>query len=257
MVGFSTGFIEVLICQPLLYCKNATQQGLPLTLDPRVLYRGLAISLSATAILTSLQMPLTGAVRTAFTGGKVRSLSDFEVVASAAVGGAISGIVNAPMELIIIQQQRFGISLGGTGAKVLGELGMTGMLRGVMMTCGREGIFTAGYMGVAPVLQQKIKKQFPDTSIATAKVGGAICAGLIAGTLSHPLDTIKTCMQGDLGRETYGTVTQTAKTLFKDGGIKRFYTGFAWRTGRMIFSIGIMDECRNFLAPMFFPTHFE
>jgi hypothetical protein len=71
MVGFSTGFIEVLICQPLMYCKNATQQGLALTLDPRVLYRGLPVSLSATAILTALQMPLTQAVRTAFTGGKV------------------------------------------------------------------------------------------------------------------------------------------------------------------------------------------
>jgi hypothetical protein len=76
----------------------------------------------------------------------VRSLSDFEVVASAAVGGAISGIVNSPMELLIIQQQRFGVSLLGTGSKIMGESGMMGMMRGVLMTMGREGIFTAGYV---------------------------------------------------------------------------------------------------------------
>ena len=30
---------------------------------------------------------------------------------------------------------------------------------------------------------------------------GASGAGMIAATLSHPLDTIKTCMQGDLERK--------------------------------------------------------
>lgn len=35
---------EVSLLQPMLYLKNATQQGLPFTLNPAVLYRGLAMS---------------------------------------------------------------------------------------------------------------------------------------------------------------------------------------------------------------------
>ena len=44
------GTIEVVILQPMLYCKNATQQGLPLTLNPAVLYRGIAVSIGNMAV---------------------------------------------------------------------------------------------------------------------------------------------------------------------------------------------------------------
>jgi hypothetical protein len=97
-------------------------------------------------------------------------------------------------------------------------------------------------MGVAPVLQQKFRESFPDYGVGTAKVASSlVCwnvitfflllwmnlyhvpylskpvqtAGIIAGTLSHPLDTIKTCMQGDTARKTYGSVMETAAVLFK------------------------------------------
>jgi len=50
---------------------TASQQGLGFTLDPRILYRGLAMSVGNMAILTGLQFPLTGAVRSLMTGGKV------------------------------------------------------------------------------------------------------------------------------------------------------------------------------------------
>ena len=39
-LGVAAGTIEVSLLQPMLYCKNATQQKLPFTIDPRILYRG-------------------------------------------------------------------------------------------------------------------------------------------------------------------------------------------------------------------------
>lgn len=42
MLGIAAGIIEVTILQPMLYCKNATQQKLPFTLNPRILYRGIS-----------------------------------------------------------------------------------------------------------------------------------------------------------------------------------------------------------------------
>ena len=107
-LGVSAGTIEVVILQPMLYCKNASQQGLPFTLNPSVLYRGLGMSVINMSILTGVQFPLTGAVSNVMTGGADRALSSGEKIAAGVAGGAISGIICAPMELVMIQQQRFG-----------------------------------------------------------------------------------------------------------------------------------------------------
>ena len=44
------------LLQPMLYCKNAVQQARPFTLDPRVLYRGLLMSVTNMSVLTGAQV---------------------------------------------------------------------------------------------------------------------------------------------------------------------------------------------------------
>ena len=53
----------------MLYCKNATQQNLPLTVNPSVLYRGVVTSATNMAIITGVQFPLTGLISKAISGG--------------------------------------------------------------------------------------------------------------------------------------------------------------------------------------------
>ena len=179
----------------MLYCKNATQQKLPLTLDPRVLYRGIGVSIGNMVVLTGAQFPLTGMVSRAITGGEDRPLGKGEKVAAGFAGGAISGFVCAPMELIMIQQQRFGASLIAAASRIVNEKGALTLFRGLETSCGREGLFTAGYLGMGPVFAEQLQRNY-DMSAATSAFAGAAGAGMIAATLSHPLDTIKTCMQG-------------------------------------------------------------
>lgn len=143
-VGIVAGAIEVTILQPMLYCKNATQQKLPLTLDPRVLYRGLLMSVTNMSVLTGVQFPLTSSVTQMITGGQTRRLKDSEMLIAGFAGGATSGILCGPMELVMIQQQRFGGNILGTPMKIVSEFGARDLFRGVIMSCGREGIFTAG-----------------------------------------------------------------------------------------------------------------
>lgn len=257
VVGVLAGAIEVVLLQPILYCKNASQQGLGFTLDPRVLYRGLAMSVGNMAILTGLQFPLTGAVRSLMTGGKVREMSAAEQVASGFVGGALSGVACAPMELVLIQQQRFGMSLIATPTAVVEATGAMGLFRGLVTSCGREGVFTAGYMGLGPSLAQELRARNPDMSESMSKLGGSLGGGIIAGTLSHPMDTIKTCMQGDVKGEKYGSLTHTASVLMKEGGWRSFFRGWTWRTGRMCCALGIMSECKERFSPLLFPGRFE
>ena len=72
------------------------------------------MSMTNVCILTGLQFPLTGAVRNVITGGKERRLTDMEQIGAGFIGGVISGVVCAPMELVMIQQQRFGTSMLAT-----------------------------------------------------------------------------------------------------------------------------------------------
>lgn len=255
MLGIAAGIIEVTILQPMLYCKNATQQKLPFTLNPRILYRGLTMSVTNMAILTGLQFPFTGAVTKVFTGGADRRLTNAEQIASGFIGGCLSGFACAPMELVMIQQQRFGGTLWATPTRIIGKIGITGLWRGLFMSCGREGLFTAGYLGIGPVICRTLQEDH-NLSVAASKAGGAVGGGVIAATLSHPMDTIKTCMQGDIERKTYGSLSDTAKALYEEAGARRFFRGWAWRTGRMICAVFIMNECKVQLAPLLFPHHF-
>ena len=154
-IGLATGAIDVSTTQWVLYCKNASQQGLPLTMNPRILYRGYTMSLTNMCVLSGLQFPLTAIATGIFTGGKQRKLSDSEEIGSAFIGGVLSGFICAPMELVMIQQQRYGTSLFSTPGKIIGDAGVGALFgRGLAMSCGREGVFTAGMLGLGPTLRR-------------------------------------------------------------------------------------------------------
>eukprot|EP00483_Globobulimina_turgida_P012323 UN12346 len=157
-VGMLVGTIEVCIDQPFLYWKNAAQQHLPFTLNPKLMYRGLLASVSNMAALTAIQFFGTGVIKRAIVGNQDRALTSSETLLSAFAGGAISGIVCGPLELTMIQQQRFGGNIIGTPLHIIKETGVSGMLRGVLPAITREGIFTCGYLGVTPLLERKISQ---------------------------------------------------------------------------------------------------
>jgi hypothetical protein len=190
-LGVSAGTIEVSLLQPMLYCKNATQQGLPLTLNPRILYRGVGMSIINMSVITGAQFPLTGLCTKLVTGGEPRKLSSAEKILTGFMGGAISGFLCAPMELVMIQQQRHGESLVHQTRRILTNYGVTGLFRGLFTACGREGLFTAGYLGIGPVFADKLRDEGYIANHKAASFVGAAGAGCIAATLSHPLDTVR------------------------------------------------------------------
>eukprot|EP00050_Salpingoeca_kvevrii_P020969 m.104764 g.104764 ORF g.104764 m.104764 type:complete len:277 (-) comp9113_c0_seq1:84-914(-) len=254
-LGISAGGIEVVLLQPMLYWKNASQQKLPFTLNPKIMYRGLGMSVANNSVAVGLQFPLTGFLTSMLTGGENRRLSDGELVASGFLGGFLSGVVCSPLELVMIQQQRTGMSFLAVPVKIAREYGLATMSRGFWTTAGREGLFAAGYLGIGPALARLCQERY-NMDRKLANIAGAIPAGIIASTLSHPLDTIKTCMQGDVARTNFGSLLQTAKTLFADGGITRFYRGWGWRTSRMCCAVFILNETRSLIGPLLFPSAF-
>lgn len=64
-------------------------------------------------------------------------------------------------------------------------------------------------------------------------------------------------MQGDVEQKTYRSLMQTINSLMSEGGPSRFFSGWAWRTGRMILAVGIMTECKERLGPLMFPDKYK
>ncbi|KAJ9451838.1 putative mitochondrial carrier C19G12.05 [Diplonema papillatum] len=255
VVGVICGCVEVMVMQPVLYCKNAVQQGFPLTMNPKILYRGLGISVINMGVATGLQFPLTGLLSSMVKGGEDRKLTKSEQILTGLGGGMLSGVVCAPMELTMIQQQRTGQTLFETPPKIIQRYGARRMLRGLAMTSGREGLYTAGYLGIGPVISKTLREEHNYSSSAS-KLLGAVIAGVVASTLSHPMDTVKTCMQGDVKGELYTSIPQCFQKLYIEGGLRSFVRGLSFRAARTIGAVFLVDESQAFFAPLLFPARF-
>lgn len=117
--------------------------------------------------------------------------------ACAVSAGAISGLVSTPAELLMIQQQRFNVSLVQAARHIVSHHGVRKLFKGLTFGAGRDGIFTGGYLALSPILQRVIQEQthveFLQSDIAST-LCSSIFAGVFAAVLSHPLDTLKTRM---------------------------------------------------------------
>ena len=62
-LGVFAAFVEAVCLQPTLYWKNARAQGLPFTLNPKIIYRGTAASVLNEMQMMGMQFGCTGALQ--------------------------------------------------------------------------------------------------------------------------------------------------------------------------------------------------
>lgn len=255
VVGMTAGIIEVTALQPMNYWKNAAQQGLPLSLNPRVLYRGLAPNCVNMGSCTMLQFVFGGKIKKMITGGVNRKLTVAEEMSAGLGAGMLSALVGSPLELIMIQQQRKGTNIIATTISLL-NINIT---RGFIGAAVREGLWTVGYLSIPPIVRNFMRTTMPDTfdSDDKARVPAALSGALFACYLTQPIDTIKTCMQGDIERKKFNSFTQTFKTLNAESGVTAFYRGATFRYGRMVCAVFMLDKLRAMLGPLIFPSAYK
>ena len=80
LVGITAGIADITCIQWAYYLKNARQQRLPLTLNPRILYRGYVANCANVAAGTSFQFATAGALNKLVLRGAQRELTDVEKV---------------------------------------------------------------------------------------------------------------------------------------------------------------------------------
>ena len=129
---------------------------------------------------------------------------------------------------------------------------------------GRDAIYVGGMLGATPIVQRRLVERRglaepalpvasttlePAIRVDTAadaaltSLAASMLGGVIGALLSHPLDVVKTCMQGDLARATYGGSFEAMRALLRVGGIARLYHGATWRTVNITATVWIANEC--------------
>ena len=250
LLGASAAVIEGTLLQPTVYAKNAQQQRLPQTLDPRLLWRGLGPALAIEMGHLSLSFGATSAIRRYVLP---ESLGDVVGdLASAAGAGGLVGALVSPCELVMIQQQRFGLSFFDTVAQIVRTGGVQALTRGLACNCARDGIFVGGMLGATPIahrwlLHDRKRSSSGSGGLLTSPVAASIVASILGGVagsvVSHPFDVVKTCMQGGVDQKKYGSALSTVRSLLSDGGWPRLTSGLGWRTLAITVCVFVAHEC--------------
>mmetsp|Transcript_21533 Transcript_21533/g.73812 ORF Transcript_21533/g.73812 Transcript_21533/m.73812 type:complete len:322 (+) Transcript_21533:101-1066(+) len=202
-IGACVGSIEQTVMRPAVFWKAELQQQrfvLARAVDPRFCYRGLPVAVASIAPITCIQFSATNACMNAIKrrrGGSTAN-SDADKFISGCFAGVASSLVQSPFQLVEVNQQNSGGSVGATARRVFSTYGFRGFFRGLSMTAMREGIFCSSYIALAPTLKTRLRARRPEMSDGTAVAASAILAGSFGAALSHPFDTMKTCLQGSL-----------------------------------------------------------
>ena len=157
----------------------------------------------------------------------------------------------------MIQQQRFGGSILGTPARFVNEYGTSALSRGVTMTVGREAMFTMSMLGVTPLIQEKlVERSGLDKNVALA--AGSLTGALLAGVVTHPMDTIKTCMQGDCAQAKYTGILPTGQAIVAEHGLARgLFNGLFWRISLISTTFFLVNTFKQKTVPLLFPHAVE
>jgi len=228
---------------------------MPFTVDPRVIYRGTGASLLNEMQMMGVQFGINGFLARTYwawrlnesvsgEGGEGRKVNPAEEIGVASVAGMISAFTTSPVELVMINQQRYGGSIAAQLGSVIKEGGMfsRGIGRGMGCAILRDGIYVAGLLGITPTLQTHLIRK--GHSEATSGLYASIVGGCVAAVLSHPLDMVKTCMQGDMKQTKYQDTISTVRALTAEGGFSRLYHGLFWRTVNIVGTVYIANEVR-------------
>lgn len=249
---------QVLTLQPLNYAKNMVQQNQPISLNPSIMYRGVAANALNMGSCTMIQFAIGGKLQQlVLGGGPPRRLTLQEEMSCGIAGGSVSALVGSPLELIMIQQQRKGGSLA-TRVKEIATNPMN-IGRGFVGCMVREALWTCGYLSIPPVVRHTLMESYPDMfpDNNTARIPAALLGGLFGCYMTHPFDTIKTCMQGDIERTSYGTFTQTGAKIWAESSLPGFYRGATFRYGRMACAVFIMDFLKEKIGYLLYPSAFQ
>jgi hypothetical protein len=226
-IGGVAGAAEIVVNQPLLYFKNTLQRGDPIEwLSPRVWYRGFVTNIAAMGPTTAFQTATDAALESVMPGTEASAK-----LSRAFIAGVLSATLCAPIDLVILDQQKNKGRVPETLRRLIGQSGWRVLVRGWSPTALREGSWSVAYLVGFPIAQEVIKNQIDNPVAANigAYVGGGALMGSAFAVITQPIDAIKTCMQVDYQGRTVKNMRDAVRILYAARGFKGFFSGLVPR----------------------------
>jgi len=235
---------------PTIAIKNAVQEGRAVSLAPAALYRGYAVNLGMCAPITASFFGATAAYTQLFAVAAGRAPKGREGVGCAALGGATSALFAGPADLVVVQQQRLGVSAREAINTVVRGYGMAGLYRGALGTAMRDGVVLAGLLGLAPVISAELKELEATKSWSrhSQMLTASLVSGILGTAASMPFDASKTLQQAFLDTQAkpeYATIRSTLADMYAKGGVAALYAGGVPRGFRIICATFILNSVKE------------
>lgn len=256
-IGTVAGAAEVTANSPLIYFKNAMQQGHKISMDPKVWYRGYGMNVTAMGPTTAIQICTDRGLETVVPGTDL-----YSKVARAFTAGALSATVNGPIELVIRDQQEHNGTALATCKKVLSGGGLRAFGRGWAATALREGGFATGYLVAFPMAEEAIKKaqdaaqsNIEDPWVkaivshpACSYVGAGAATGIAFAVATHPCDTVKTKLQADYQGALFKNTQDVVRTVIAQKGVAGLFAGASPRAVRAGLAIPLIGTIKKYFS---------
>lgn len=221
-------------------------QGSKIHFAPSTLYRGFGLNLLSIAPITAFQVASSSMI--------YRSLfvpRDYPVdqlpppptisqnIISSGTAGALSGLLAAPCESIVLHQQQTGLNMKDTFRYTTEHFGVKSIFRGATWAALRDCPFTVCYLALGPYFSTHIQQDC-QTSEPLARLLGGLAAGVISAIVTHPFDTVKTRLQHDFKKERFPTTWSAVRA-------GNLYQGVSARGARVIIGTCIISNASDLL----------
>ena len=201
-------------------------------------YKGVASPLWGQMFLNAWQFGVWGKVKPMFANPKSGEMETSGFFKAGAVTGALVALVESPVDLFktqlqtqVFKQKPLFNTFYGCVKHIVKEHGVRGVFQGLPATAVRNTVAVAMYFGFYEKSKQWLAsgQETPATLPAWKLMLAGGIGGLFYWPLIYPVDVAKSAMQADnlVKNRQYPTLASTFSQLYKEGGVKRFFPGFA------------------------------
>lgn len=223
MIGSAAGAAEVLIDHPFWSMKTRRQKGASMTINPKILYRGLMPNVMSMVPITASQFGAYAAIKSVVNNDNIASMA----------AGASAALIACPIEMIMTHQGDTGATFANTYKHLVQTKGMRSVYRGLPATMVRDSIFTLAIFSGKTMVK-------PYVAIENEKVAGtvaSITAGVVAAQLTQGVDTVKTIQQAQ-----HKSFKEATLSIYGKHGIMGFFKGGLPRSARVGMAVMIIGE---------------
>ncbi|KAK0797930.1 hypothetical protein LTR91_024877 [Friedmanniomyces endolithicus] len=249
IAGSTAGAVEIAITYPAEFAKTRIQLNQRLATAQRLPWPPFGSQWYAGCTTLILGNSIKAGVRFVAFDQYKQLLGNPDVVSGFLAGTTESVVAVTPFESIKTQliddrkraQPRMRGFLHGS-ALIFREQGVRGFFKGFVPTTARQAANSAvrfsSYTSLKQLAQSYVAPGERLGSLATFGIGGV--AGTITVYATQPIDVVKTRMQSLDAKGLYKNSFDCAVKIWREEGVRTFWSGSVPRLGRLVFSGGIV-----------------